>query len=393
MRKLPWYMILIVLFLGLYSLALYMKPVKTDWTPTLVNKDKIPYGTYVFFHELNHIFKSQPIQLRITPSEFYADSSQNRNKEVYMFISPTTDFSSTDVEALLNYVKKGNQVFISSEELGQKLSDTLKVDINHDYLADSITTRLVNPLLISDRFYGMPKTAINAYLASFDTSRAVVLGMNNKKQVNYIVQEWGKGRIFINTVPAMYTNYSLLDQGNRDYVAGSLSYLRNQSGQLYWDEFFKQGRVGKQSPLRVILENASLKAAFFTALVSIIVFMLFQSKRRQRIIPIIVTPANSTIDFVETVSQVYLNNSNHRNIAMKQINYFFEHIRSRYHLDTNFADPDLAKKIAQKSGFQEQQASKMMELIRYIRSEEKISDQHLLKLNNYIQEFHKQSNQ
>ena len=392
MKKIPWYMIVIVIFLGLYSLALYMKPVKTDWTPTLSNKDKIPYGTYVFFHELKKVLNVQPSQLRITPYEFYNDNISDRTGEIYMFVGASTPFTNTDVNALLAFVGKGNDLFISAEELGQKLADTLKLNINQDYLADSITTRLVNPRLNSKRYYGMPKTTINAYLASFDTTRAIVLGMNSKNQVNYIRQHWGRGYIFINTVPAMYTNYSLLDQNNKGYVANSISYLKQNVRHLYWDEYFKQGRIGKHSPLRVILEHPALKAAFYTALLSILIFMLFQSKRKQRIIPVITSPENSTVDFVETVSQVYFNNGNHRNIAMKQISYFLEYVRLRYQLETSFADTTFAKKLAHKSGFPEQETIKMMELIRYIRSEEKISDQHLLKLNNYIQEFHKQSN-
>jgi hypothetical protein len=41
----------------------------------------------------------------------------------------------------------------------------------------------------------------------------------------------------------------------------------------------------------------------------------------------------------------------------------------------------------------QEEAVDMMRMIRFVRSEEKISDQHLLKLNSYIQQFHKYSNQ
>ena len=392
MRKIPWYLIVIVIFLGLYSVTLYMKPAKTNWTPTLANKDKIPYGTYVLFHELENMFSKQPKELRITPYEFRGDTTEPGTKEVYMFVNVSADFSSADVNALLSFVNAGNDLFISSQNLGRKMSDTLGLDIDNDYLSDSITTALVNSGLNNKRYYGMPKSVISSYLSKFDTSHAIVLGIDNKKRANFIMKPWGGGRIFINTVPGMYTNYSLLDQGNRDYVAGSLSYLIANPKGLYWDEYFKQGRVGNSSPLRVILEHPALRAAFYTALVAVIIFMLFQSKRRQRIIPVLRVPENSTVDFVETVSQVYFNNNNHRNIAMKQITYFFEHVRFRFQLETSVPDHAFAKRLARKSGYPEQEASKMMDLIRYIRSEEKISDQHLLKLNNYIQEFHKQSN-
>jgi hypothetical protein len=151
--------------------------------------------------------------------------------------------------------------------------------------------------------------------------------------------------------------------------------------------------VGEQTPLRMILKNPMLKAALYTALAAILLFMVFQSKRRQRIIPVVPPVSNTTVDFVETVSQVYYNQRNHRNIALKQVTYLFEHIRSTYYLDTSVPDDAFAAKLAHKTGMPEDEALRMMALIRMVRSEEQISDQHLLSLNTYIQDFHKYANQ
>ena len=115
MRKLPWYIYLIVVLVIGYSIALYMKPQETDWSPTLSNKDKIPYGSYVLFHELDTLMGYQPDMLRITPYEQCGDTSYIPNGEVYMFISPVTPFDTEDVNALLRYEQAGNAVFISSE--------------------------------------------------------------------------------------------------------------------------------------------------------------------------------------------------------------------------------------------------------------------------------------
>jgi hypothetical protein len=393
MRKLPWYIYLIVVLVIGYSIALYMKPQETDWSPTLSNKDKIPYGSYVLFHELDTLMGYQPDMLRITPYEQCGDTSYIPNGEVYMFISPVTPFDKEDVNALLWYVQAGNDVFISSEYVGKELSDTLKLEIKGDMTMDSITTNLVNPALARPMPYAMPKGVINAYFDKFDTAKATVLGMNSKQKVNFILQPFGEGRIFINTVPGMFSNFSLLNHNNAGYVSASLSYLPEYPEGFYWDEYFKQGRVGEQTPLRMILKNPMLKAALYTALAAILLFMVFQSKRRQRIIPVVPPVSNTTVDFVETVSQVYYNQRNHRNIALKQVTYLFEHIRSTYYLDTSVPDDPFAAKLAHKTGMPQDEALRMMALIRMVRSEEQISDQHLLSLNTYIQDFHKYANQ
>jgi hypothetical protein len=310
-----------------------------------------------------------------------------------MFIAPITPFDKEDVNALLWYVQAGNDVFISSEYVGKELSDTLKLEIKGDMTMDSITTNLVNPALARPMPYAMPKGVINAYFDKFDTAKATVLGMNSKQKVNFILQPFGEGRIFINTVPGMFSNFSLLNHHNAGYVSASLSYLHQYPEGFYWDEYFKQGREGEQTPLRMILKHPMLKAALYTALAAILLFMLFQSKRRQRIIPVVPPVSNTTVDFVETVSQVYYNQRNHRNIALKQITYLFEHIRSNYYLDTSVPDDAFATKLAHKTGMPQDEALRMMALIRMVRSEEQISDQHLLSLNTYIQDFHKYANQ
>jgi hypothetical protein len=393
MRRLPWYIYLIVVLVIGYSIALYMKPQETDWRPTLSSKDKIPYGAYVLFHELDTLMGYKPDMLRITPYEQCGDTSYIPTGEVYMFISPITPFDKEDVNALLRYVQEGNDVFISSEYLGMELADTLKLAIKGDMTMDSITTNLVNPALAAKKPYAMPKGVINAYFDKFDTAKVTVLGMNSKQKVNFILQPFGEGRIFINTVPGMFSNFSLLNHHNAGYVSASLSYLHQYPEGFYWDEYFKQGREGEQTPLRMILKHPMLKAALYTALAAILLFMLFQSKRRQRIIPVVPPVSNTTVDFVETVSQVYYNQRNHRNIALKQITYLFEHIRSNYYLDTSVPDDAFATKLAHKTGMPQDEALRMMALIRMVRSEEQISDQHLLSLNTYIQDFHKYANQ
>jgi hypothetical protein len=393
MRKVPWYVVVIAILLGLYSLALYKRPAKTDWTPTLVNRHKIPYGSYILFSALDSLFGYKPDVLRSTPYEFCGDTSSAGTSDLYMFIAVKTAFSGTDAKAILDYASLGNEVFISSENIGDALSDSLGLELSRDFSMDSLGTRLVNPALGNDRAYGMKRGTITGHVSRYDTARSVVLGMNSRGQVNYLMQRRGKGRIFIHTAPGMYTNYSLLEHDNLDYVSRSLSYLSYDPGGFYWDEYYKQGREGETSPLRVLLARPMLKAALYTALIAMLLYMIFQSKRRQRIIPVVTPPRNSTVDFVETIGQVYLGKGNHRNIALKQITYLFEQFRSRYGLDTSVPDDALARKLAHRSGFPEAQSLAMMELIRHVRSEESISDQHLIRLDRYIQEFHKYSDQ
>ena len=55
------------------------------------------------------------------------------------------------------------------------------------------------------------------------------------------------------------------------------------------------------------------------ALLSIILFIFFNAKRRQRIIPIIEPLVNSTVDFTKTIGNLYFQQNNNADLINKKI--------------------------------------------------------------------------
>jgi hypothetical protein len=393
MKWLRWYTVLILVLLIAYIYAVYKKPLDVNWDRTLSNRDKIPYGTYILFRELTSITGINPNETRIPVYEHANNNDDSAG--IYMLVNNEMSTTATDEESLYRYINKGNTVFISTEALSKSFSDTLGISLENFYFGevngDSTSINFVNPSIKNRKDYHMPKHTIDGYFKKFDTTRSVVLGNNNHGKVNFIRMDIGKGHLFIHAVPIAFTNYFLLNDENRDYLEKMLSYLPKGMDKFYWDEYYKLGRGGLSTPLRVILTRPELKWAYIVALFSILLFMAFQSKRRQRIIPVINPPVNNTVDFVETVSHVYFNQRNHRNIALKKLSYLFDHIRSKYYLSSIIIDDDFREKLAHKSGMPMADLKELVSLMQYIRSEEQISDQHLIRLNNLIDEFYKYS--
>ena len=54
--------------------------------------------------------------------------------------------------------------------------------------------------------------------------------------------------------------------------------------------------------------------------------MIFNAKRRQRVVPIINPLPNTTLDFTKTIGNLYYQEGNHQNIVDKKIIYFLEKI-------------------------------------------------------------------
>lgn len=393
MKWIRWYTVLLLFLMVAYVFAIYKKPVAINWERTLSNRDKIPYGGWIIYKEIRSIMGILPHETRVPVYEKVNESVDSG--EVYILVNSEMHTSQTDENALFNYVANGNTVLISSEGLSKSMSDSLGLSLESFYFGDinvdSTSINFVSPAIRNRKDFLMPKHTIDGYFKTFDTINSVVLGVNNHGKANFIRIDIGKGHLFLHAVPMVFTNFFLLKGNNREYLEKLLSFLPGDAEYLYWDEYYKIGRGGSSTPLRVILTRPELKWAYLTALFSIILFMVFESKRRQRIIPVVQPILNNTVDFMETVSHVYLNDRNHRSIALKKLTYFFEHIRSRYFLNTLIINEEFTGKLAQKSGMPLVEIRSLVDLIQFVRMEEKISDQHLIKLNNKIEEFHKYS--
>jgi hypothetical protein len=216
-----------------------------------------------------------------------------------------------------------------------------------------------------------------------------VLGRASDSVPVFVGREWGAGRIFIHSVPLAFTNYYLLFQDNAEYVSRCFSFMPN--GPVLWDEYYKQGREEAVTPLRVILANPPLRAALWILLIFTLIYIVFQSKRRQRVIPVIEPFANTTLQFVSTVAALYRNRADHAAIARKQVFFLSERIRLRYRINPDFSSPASAAELAAVSGAETELVRELFERCRYFLTAGRISDKELLEFNRLLNRFGRQS--
>jgi len=147
----------------------------------------------------------------------------------------------------------------------------------------------------------------------------------------------------------LFTNYSLLTTDGADYAAKALSYLPAGTT-TYWDHYQNNDIHEDKSPLRVIFAHDSLRWAYYLILLTALLYIVYEVKRRQRIIPVIEPLKNNTLDFVTVVGQVYYERHDNSNIAHKKITYLLEHWRTRYYLKTSNLDKEFTESLEKKNG-------------------------------------------
>jgi hypothetical protein len=116
---------------------------------------------------------------------------------------------------------------------------------------------------------------------------------------------------------------------------------------------------------------------------------LFGGRRRQRIIATITPNTNSTLAFTETISRLYLQKKDNRNIADKLITYLMEHIRNHYFLNTSHINDEFMITLSRKSNNSKAGTEQLFKSINTIHQSMEVSDQQLLLLNLQIEKFYK----
>jgi hypothetical protein len=142
--------------------------------------------------------------------------------------------------------------------------------------------------------------------------------------------------------------------------------------------------------MEVIRQNPPLLWAFYIGLFVLLLFVLFNVKRKEREIPVLPVNTNATVAFTETVGRLYLQRKDNRNIADKIITYFYEYLRKKYFINTSVINKEFINSLSGKSGVSKTETHELFELIKTIELQDNVSDQELLQLNLKIENFKNQ---
>jgi hypothetical protein len=192
-------------------------------------------------------------------------------------------------------------------------------------------------------------------------------------------------------MPDVFTNYFVVNNQNRDYAYSVLSYATQNTNGLVWDEYYKMFNVQSASFLKLIIESDALYAAYMLMLLTIIVHMISDGRRRQRAIPVIEPLKNTTLEFVNVVSHVYFNSANHKYIADERVKYFYETIRKRFSVATNEINDEFLRTIHDLSGYDEKLIRQLFMYCEKLQKLEEASEHDLIELNRQITNFNTKS--
>lgn len=376
-----------------FVLVEYFRPKPIDWTPTYANRDAIPYGTKATYELLPSLFGNQPVRTVRVPVYNHLRETLLPPRSSFVFVNESFEVDENDLTHLLSYVARGNHAFIAAQRFPAALEDTLGIHARYEMqpVPDSARFNFTNPRLRRARpFAYQPGWAHSFFtpdtLSRSPLSRATVLGVNKRGEANFVRIPFGKGAFLLHASPVTLTNFYVLRPATAAYAYRAFSYL--PVAPVFWDEYQKQGRVGDQSLFRFMLSHPSLRWAYYLILATVALYVLGQSRRRQRVIPVVEPSRNTSLEFVETVGQLYFQQGNHRDLAEKKIAHWLAFIRQRFHLATTTFDEEFRQHLTAKSGVSRPDVDALLARVEVLRTSTGLSEAHLLDLNRRIEAFY-----
>ena len=371
-----------------------VKPV--NWQPTYSLDKKNPLDLYIFNQEVEHFFPAKTFH-RINTT-FYQYLWENKDIPRNYLIIKSSAYQELDT-AMLNSVKKGSNLFVNAEFTDSGFLDSLGITCTDlSYMAPLTDTDSVQlHLTMSD--WKNKSLKIKSFFSTY-----FYVGLNNKTSAilgemkfsngdvfpSFIRIKYGKGLIFLHNQSVAFTNYALLQtQSSADYVAHLLAYLPKnlETVWLVQDQTLKSQQEANRTPLSVIFKYPALRATWLIMLYGLLLFVLFNAKRRQRIVPIIKPLKNTTIEFAQTIGNLYFQSESATNITAKKIIYFLDKIRNRYYLDTKTLDEEFEKRLQAKSGKDLQLIKNIVYQINKFNKNKYAEQDQLILLNDLIEKF------
>ncbi len=390
--------ILLVLVLIFTALMQAGQKEKIDWSISFDPEEKIPFATHILKNEIANILKDNP-PLRHVKQPIYEFLEKENYSEQSTIFYITNFYTLGDAanQKIFDFVEKGGTLFLASSRFETNFKDSLKFDctIFNEFEAGVDIENITSSLLLPEQDQEVEFDKLKYFFTfnQLDKENTTILGYAKKGNVsvpNFIRIDKGNGQIFIHLEPTVFTNYYFLQEEPFSLIYHSLQHLKT-SEILWYDDFYLKNVPN--TPLRFILTQVELRAAWYILLISLMLYLFFKSKREQRAIDIIEPEQNLSIAFAKTIGSLYYENGNPGNMIEKKIDYFLYTLRKQFHLDTqDILSTTFILNLSQRTNYNKSELIDFFTELKELKMKEAADIDDLKRTNYLIENFKQKAN-
>lgn len=382
-----------------------------NWYESYDVRSDEPYGLSYTIDLIEAFFDGETDIARNKISEVLVEE----NPDSYLFIGFSPYYTAGTVDTLIDYIYQGHTAFIAANDFPDVLmyrllpalvghldsiyetTDLLPMQgedppsLISDYTIDSTyQLTLLNDFIpqrefsfryrILDIYQTYPWRFFSTqYFGSTGSYQWHISAVDKDQHASMITFDIGEGQLHLYNNPILLTNMYAVDSVNIPFLSAMFSYLPGQH--LLIDEYSKyysgEGDASPNSnneaagPLQFILSQPALRAAWYTLVAALLLFMVFRSRREQQVIPVVEPNVNRSLEFAHTIGRMHYLRKEHLYLAQQQMRLWYAYVREHYQLQAGDDTEQFIQKLALKSGVTEQSIRDILE--HYSRFDKRLS--------------------
>lgn len=347
---------------------------------TLRTNDNRPFGASLIKNLTSKIFKGQNNEVNRRPFNTWHEKEKKsavvQKDQVYVLLSPGVIAWESEVEAMKEFVERGNTLLLATDQINKEMEEKLALRIIDDAtLLPFMPTppmrdtwlQFFDTARLSDRqfsYFYFPMA--NRLSAGSQYQSVHTLSTNDAGRPSALRIRMGRGQLIVATNARSFSNYFLLSNNNLHYLLGLYAYLPSYPSRIVWDDFYCRNLYRQPedySILSALLSIPALRWAFWILVVAGMLWVLSNLRRKQKMIPVLAPNTNSTVSFVQTIAQLYYNKGDHANIARKIMAHLSDQLRSRFYLPAYLSQTDWQQVLEHKALLSKEEAGQLAALM------------------------------
>jgi hypothetical protein len=405
-RNITVILFFVILGGGVFAFYSYIKKYspKYKWTENYKKENDQPYGLKVFYE----LLENNGNKIHTIKNNFHENLDTAALNSNYIVFGNYLYMDSIRANHILTFAEKGNTVLVVSNsaplEITRMLVPVTDTIYNYGYYLDSVVTVSYNaptekePSFHYQYLKDTSQYGWSAYGLSYFNDTLVNYGLHPFSYLNGRINCYyfniGKGKVIIHSNPILFSNYNLIKKNGFVATNKILALLNN--GNIYWDELsqkpinsFNKNGMPTGNPLQFLFSHKTLRWGWYLFLLTVLLYLLFRSKREQRIIPILPKNTNSSIEYTKAIGVLYFQKGQHKLIAIEMYILFLADLRSKYNILNTEEDSELINQISAKSGIEKEIISKLIKYFRKVRYSPIANSKDLINLHNAVEYYYK----
>jgi hypothetical protein len=355
MKPNRWFVVSIVVFLVLLFILEMQLPKNFSWTPTFRHTDKQPFGSCLFDSLLS---STMPKGYTVTDSSLYQLAKDSLQPRGILVVADEMNLIPAEVNAIFSMANNGSHVMLVAHGVGDFMCNRLGIRIwgygnsfdlqnfvkynkereSFEWVSEENGYKprrfMVFKPLITRKFNFETDSLDNVIRPCLDQQATL-----RHDAVSATFRQ-GKGYITFCSLPLLFTNYGIVDQDNATFSLRLLTLMKDLPVVRTEAYCPQTSDEVQQSPLRYAISQPPLRWALYTLMVGALLFLIFEGRRRQRVIPIEKAPENHSLEFIHLVGSLYYHSHERRSLVVRKWTYFAEELRRNIHIDVTDASED-----------------------------------------------------